>query len=248
LQNLVSNAIKYTPAGKVLLGVRRRGGALSVQVRDTGPGIPKSKRTLIFKEFHRLEETAHSVRGLGLGLAIVERIGKVLGHGIQLQSVPGRGSMFAVTLPLANAAPVIAQGTAPAPVPGRIHGLKVLCLDNEPDVLNGMRVLLEGWRCTPILAKNGPEARERLQDSEGPPDIILADYHLDSGTGLEAVASLRPLVGEQVPVIIITADPSAEVLREVRRNGYALLRKPLKAAALRALMHQLSWQRAVAAE
>jgi len=247
LQNLLSNAIKYTPAGKVLLGVRRRGATLNVQVCDTGPGIPKSKRTLIFKEFHRLEETAHSVRGLGLGLAIVERIGKVLGHAIELQSVPGRGSMFAVALPLAKAVPAIAQGTTPVPVPGRISGLKVLCIDNEPDVLNGMRALLEGWRCTPILAKSGAEARERLRESGGPPDIILADYHLDGGTGLEAVASLRPLAGDRTPVIVITADPSAEVLREVRQQGHALLRKPLKAAALRALMHQLSW-RAVAAE
>jgi Na+/proline symporter/signal transduction histidine kinase len=247
LQNLVSNAIKYTPAGKVLLGVRRRGSTLSVQVCDTGPGIPKSKRALIFKEFHRLEETAHSARGLGLGLAIVDRIGKVLGHAIDLQSVPGRGSTFAVTLPIAKPAPAAAQGTVPAPKPGRINGLKVLCLDNEPDVLNGMSALLEGWRCTPLLAKNAAEARERLEEA-GPPDIILADYHLDTGTGLDAVANLRSLVGDQVPVIIITADPSAEVLREVRLQGFALLRKPMKAAALRALMHQLSWQRAVAAE
>ena len=246
LQNLLSNAIKYTPAGKVLLGVRRRGATLNVQVCDTGPGIPKSKRTLIFKEFHRLEETAHSVRGLGLGLAIVERIGKVLDHTIALQSVPGRGSIFAVTLPLAKAVPAVAQGTTP--VPGRISGLKVLCIDNEPDVLNGMRALLESWRCMPILAKSGAEARERLREPGGPPDIILADYHLDGGTGLEAVASLRPLAGDHTPVIVITADPSAEVLREVRQQGHALLRKPLKAAALRALMHQLSWQRAAAAE
>lgn len=247
LRNLLSNAIKYTPTGKVLLGVRRRGATLSVQVSDTGPGIPRSKRALIFKEFHRLEETAHSVRGLGLGLAIVERIGKVLGHAIDLQSVPGRGSMFAVSLPRAKPAPAVALGSSPTPVPGRISGLKVLCIDNEPDVLNGMRALLEGWHCTPMLAKSGGEARERLEGA-GFPDIILADYHLDGGTGLEAVASLRRLVGDHIPVIVITADPSAEVLREVRQHGHALLRKPLKAAALRALMHQLSWQRAVAAE
>ena len=102
LQNLLSNAIKYTATGKVLLGVRRRGHTIIVQVCDTGPGIPSSKRMIIFKEFERLEETASSVRGLGLGLSIVERIGKVLGHRIGLQSVPGRGSMFSVDLPRAE--------------------------------------------------------------------------------------------------------------------------------------------------
>ena len=155
LQNLVSNAIKYTTAGKVLVGVRRRGGKLSVQVRDTGPGIPKGKRALIFKEFQRLEETAHSVRGLGLGLAIVERIGKVLDHGIELQSVPGRGSMFCGrTAAGGGAAAADARPIAAAPTAGRIAGLRVLCIDNEPDVLNGMQALLEGWGCTALMAQN----------------------------------------------------------------------------------------------
>jgi Na+/proline symporter/signal transduction histidine kinase len=248
LQNLVSNAIKYTTAGSVLVGVRRRGDALSVQVSDTGPGIPKSKRSLIFKEFQRLEETARSVRGLGLGLAIVDRIGKVLGHPIELQSVPGRGSMFAIELPCAEARPAVEHGSV-APVPaGHISGLKVLCIDNEPDVLDGMRVLLDGWRCEALMARSGSEARAKLRQTGEKPDIILADYHLDGGTGLEAVADIRSIVGGHVPVIVITADPSAEVLREVRGQGYALLRKPLKAAALRALMHQLAWQRTMAAE
>ncbi len=247
LQNLVSNAIKYTTAGSVLVGVRRRGDALSVQVRDTGPGIPKSKRTLIFKEFQRLEETARSVRGLGLGLAIVERIGKVLGHPIELQSASGRGSMFAIELPRAEAHPAVEHSLA-APVPaGHISGLKVLCIDNEPDVLDGMRVLLDGWHCEAVMVRSGSEARAKLRQTGEKPDIILADSHLDGGTGLEAVAGIRALAGDHVPVIVITADPSAEVLREVRAQGYALLRKPLKAAALRALMHQLAW-RAMAAE
>jgi signal transduction histidine kinase/PAS domain-containing protein/ActR/RegA family two-component response regulator len=248
LQNLVSNGIKYTTSGRVLLGVRRRGAKLSVQVHDTGPGIPTAKRSLIFKEFHRLEETAHSVRGLGLGLAIVERIGKVLGHRIELQSAPGRGSLFAVELPLAKARRMPEAGaTAPQTV-GRMPGLSVLCIENEPDVLNALRVLLEGWGCTVLAAQSGADAATRLRNTDVQPDIILADYHLDGGTGLDAVALLRGSAKSRAPVIVITADHSADVQRAVRARGYALLRKPLKAAALRALMYQLTRQRAVAAE
>ena len=249
LQNLVSNAIKYTPKGKVLVGVRRRGKKLTVEVRDTGPGIPKTKRVIIFKEFERLQETAHSVRGLGLGLAIVERIGKVLDHAIDLQSVPGRGSMFSIELPRAEAQPAADVGVVTVPTAGRIAGLKVLCIDNEPDVLNGMRALLEGWGCIALTADNATDAIKRFALTDGDvPDIILVDFHLDSGTGLEAVTALHGAIKTRPPVIVITADHSAEVQREIRKLGHALLRKPLKAAALRALMYQLTLQRAVAAE
>ncbi|HJZ45060.1 MAG TPA: NahK/ErcS family hybrid sensor histidine kinase/response regulator [Hyphomicrobiaceae bacterium] len=248
LQNLLSNAIKYTPAGKVLLGVRRRGDTITVQVCDSGPGIPSSKRTLIFKEFERLEETASSVRGLGLGLSIVERIGKVLGHRIGLYSIPGYGSTFSVDLPRAErlipTQPGL-QATLPA---GRLAGLTIMCVENEPSALLGMQALLDGWGCTVIAAEGTGEALNLLRESGAVPDIILADYHLDDGTGIETVAAVRAATRAEIPAIIITADHSAAVQREVRARGYALLRKPLKAAALRALMHQLTWQRAVAAE
>jgi Na+/proline symporter/signal transduction histidine kinase len=248
LQNLVSNAIKYTATGKVLVGVKRRGDRLQVLVSDTGPGIPRSKRALIFKEFQRLEETASTVRGLGLGLSIVERIGKVLGHPTGLQSVPGRGSTFSVELPRVEQRVAAEPQLAVTPSAGRLAGLAVLCIDNEPAVLRGMQALLEGWGCAVVTAQSSAEAVRKFRDAARAPDIILADYHLDEGTGLEAVAALRSRARAQAPVIVITADHSAEVQREVRARGFALLRKPLKAAALRALMYQLTWQRAVAAE
>ncbi len=189
------------------------------------------------------------MRGLGLGLAIVERIGKVLDHGIELQSVPGRGSMFAVELPRAEARiRRRSKGSLRCRPSGASPGSRSCVIDNEPDVLNGMQSLLEGWGCTTIVAQNAAEAIERLREAGERPDIILADYHLDSGTGLEAVSALRAAAKAHAPVIVITADHSAEVLRAVRARGYALLRKPLKAAALRALMYQLTRQRAVAAE
>jgi CheY-like chemotaxis protein/anti-sigma regulatory factor (Ser/Thr protein kinase) len=246
LQNLLANAIKYTPKGRVLLGVRRHANELTVEVCDTGPGIPKGKRAVIFKEFERLEETAASVRGLGLGLSIVERIGKVLGHQVDLRSIPGKGSVFSVRLP--RAAPGVVE---PAPTPaaaGRIAGLTVLCIDNERAVLDGMRLMLSGWGCKVITAQNAAEAIDRLQPGHTRPDVILADYHLDSGTGLDAVAAVRTAERSHTPVIIISADHTPEVQREIRRRGHAFLRKPLKAAALRALMHQLTAQRAIAAE
>jgi CheY-like chemotaxis protein/anti-sigma regulatory factor (Ser/Thr protein kinase) len=246
LQNLLSNAIKYTATGKVLLGVRRHGDRLVVLVCDTGPGIPGSKHQLIFQEFERLPQTAGAVRGLGLGLSIVERIGKVLDHRVGLRSVLDHGSTFSVELACAGAR-AVEPATAMAPSVGRIAGLTVLCIDNEPAGLAGMQVLLEGWGCRAITARTAAEAIARLAQSAARPDILLADYHLDGGTGLEAVAAVRA-AGHDCPVIIITADHSADVQRKVRLHGYHLLRKPLKAAALRALMYQLTWQRAVAAE
>jgi CheY-like chemotaxis protein/anti-sigma regulatory factor (Ser/Thr protein kinase) len=248
LQNLVANAIKYTPKGKVVVGVRRRGSALSVEVCDTGPGIPKSKRALIFKEFERLEETASMVRGLGLGLSIVERIGRVLGHRIDLRSAPGGGSIFSVDLPIAAADTAVQAAPPLVPAAGRIAGLNVLCIDNEAAVLEGMQALLEGWECCVICAQSVGGAVQAVRASSRRPDIILADYHLDDGTGIAAVATLRAEIGSPVPAIIITADHSAAVQRAVREQGYALLRKPLKVAALRALMFQLTLQHAVAAE
>jgi Na+/proline symporter/signal transduction histidine kinase len=248
LQNLLSNAIKYTASGKVLLGVRRRGGTIIVQVCDSGPGIPSSKRALIFKEFERLEETAGLVRGLGLGLSIVERIGKVLGHRIGVHSVLGRGSVFSVDLPRAESDVSAQPGLQAVSPAARLAGLTVMCVENEPAVLLGMQALLDGWGCTVIAVQGKDEALSLLRERGVVPDIILADYHLDGATGVETVSAVRAAARAEIPAIIITADHSATVQREVRARGYAILRKPLKAAALRALMHQLTWQRAVAAE
>jgi Na+/proline symporter/signal transduction histidine kinase len=248
LQNLVANGIKYTPAGKVLLGVRREGEGVSIQVCDTGPGIPRGKRDIIFKEFQRLEETANTVRGLGLGLSIVERIGKVLDHTIRLVSVPGRGSIFSVSLPRAIPSATTAPAEVVAQPSGSLTGVRVVCIDNEPAVLEGMHALLTGWGCSVITAQGADQALERLRQGTHAPDIILADYHLDQGTGIGAIAALRAATRTQIPAIIITADNSAELQRDARAKGHAVLRKPVKAAALRALVHQLTWRKAIAAE
>ena len=248
LQNLLSNAIKYTSRGKVLFGARVRGDRVEIQVWDSGPGIEPSQQTLVFKEFHRLSATSATERGLGLGLSIVERIGRVLEAPVGLRSVPGKGSLFTVSL---RRAPGIARHQR-APdqrqTVGDIRGLRVLCIDNEIDVLNGMRSLLDGWGCRSVMAASGAEALQRIDEMAGAPSVILADYHLHSGTGVDAVQAISAAVGRSLPVVIITADHSLEVQREVREKGFILLRKPLKAAQLRAILARISSQSRIAAE
>jgi len=179
LQNLVSNAIKYTRTGQVLLGVRRSGENAIVQVLDTGPGIPHDKKEVIFKEFQRLEGPGSGVRGLGLGLSIVERIGRILNHPIQLETTPRRGSTFSVKVPVGKPRAQGEAQPAPSPAIGDLAGLSVLCIDNEPAVLNGMAALLSGWGCTVRTAPSGAAALALVKTDV--PDIVLADYHLDIG-------------------------------------------------------------------
>ncbi|MGH6814728.1 MAG: ATP-binding response regulator, partial [Hyphomicrobiaceae bacterium] len=245
LQNLVSNAVKYTQTGGVLLGARRRSGMAVVQVTDTGPGIPASQQSLIFKEFVRLQETAGTVRGLGLGLSIVERIGKVLDVSIALASVPGKGSTFSVALPAAPPQAAIRTQDAPVPAPAAAKCL-MLCLDNEPAVPAGLKTLLEGWGCRVLGAQSLEQALAMVGASADPPDLILADYHLDIGTGLDAIAAVRRLAGSEIPAVVMTADRSPQIQSDVRRLGLGLLHKPLKAAALRALLSQTVLRRAAA--
>ncbi len=247
LQNLLANAIKYTRSGTVLLGVRRQGAGLSLQVLDTGPGIPQDKQQLIFKEFQRLEGPGSNVRGVGLGLSIVERIGKLLDHRITLRSTAGRGSSFAISVPRAEPRVLPRAETGPGQQTGNLAGITVLCIDNERAVLAGMEALLTGWGCKVATAPSKLRA-EALITSSFSPDVVLADYHLDSGTGVDAVLAVRAALQREVPAVIITADHTAEVQRLVRGHGFAILRKPLKAAALRALMAQYAPRRASAAE
>ncbi|MFM9850317.1 MAG: PAS-domain containing protein [Hyphomicrobiaceae bacterium] len=247
LQNLIANAIKYTGQGGVIVGVRRRRGEVVVQVSDTGPGIPQGKQSLIFKEFHRLDETATSVRGLGLGLSIVERIGKVLEAPIGLVSTPDRGSTFTVTLPAAAPQAVVSRPEQYAvPRGGDISGSFVLCIENERQVLDGMGVLLQGWGCRVLLANGKAQALALLRHEPDAPHVILADYHLDDGTGVEAVAAIRTEIHAEVPAVIISADTSIEVQRDIRHRGLLHLRKPLKAGALRSILMQLVLRRTAA--
>ena len=236
LQNFVSNAVKYTSHGGVLVGARRRGETARVEVWDTGLGIPEAKRARVFDEFHRLDQGAKVARGLGLGLSIVQRLGRVLGHPIGLASQHGRGSVFSVLAPLSRSA-VAAPLEGPAPEPGPpldpLAGLRVLAIDNEPRVLEGMATLIGKWGCAVATASGLAEALTRL---DPPPDIVIADYHLDDGDGLAAIAAIRVKLGAAIPAVLATADRSVEVRDACAAAEVALLNKPIKPAPLRALL------------
>jgi Na+/proline symporter/signal transduction histidine kinase/PAS domain-containing protein len=248
LQNLVSNAIKYTQSGSVLVGCRRRGGKLRVDVYDTGIGIPHAKRRAVFKEFHRLDQGARVARGVGLGLSIVERIARVLDCEVALKSVVGRGSRFSVEVPRGVAAAAVA---ATQPVTrldtGRLTGTVALCIDNDRTILDGMEKLLGGWDCRVLIAADLTEALAAIDASGLEPDGLLVDYHLDGANGIAAIAELRRRLGRHVPAILITADRSRHVREEAAAEGAHLLNKPIKPASLRALIMQWRVQR-IAAE
>jgi signal transduction histidine kinase len=236
LQNLISNALKYTLSGRVLVGCRRIPGAVRIEVWDTGLGIPPEHQRAVFAEFKRLDQGARMARGLGLGLSIVERLGRVLEHAVGLRSRPGKGSVFFVTAPLGQAPlkPRAAPG-APEPVAAGepLDGLKVMAIDNEPRVLEGLRVLLTRWGCLVATAQGLEEAIVAL-DAFGAPDVIIADYHLDSGDGVAAIRSLRERFGRSTPAILATADRSPGARDEAARADVLVMYKPLKPAPLRA--------------
>ena len=249
LQNLISNAIKYTPQGRVLIGCRLGSTKLRFDVYDTGLGIPKSKQRAIFQEFHRLDQGAKVARGLGLGLSIVERIARVLDHSVALEFETGAGLAFLGDCAAgASGAGRYQEQQAAANRMTQLADLVVLCIDNEPKILDGMATLLGGWGCHVLKAADLKAALATVGDARTPPTGVLVDYHLDSGNGIEAIAALRWRFGAELPAILITADRSPAVREEARARDIQVLPKPLKPAALRALMAQWRVTRMAAAE
>jgi signal transduction histidine kinase/CheY-like chemotaxis protein len=239
LQNLVSNAIKYTPRGRVLVGCRRKRGKLRIDVIDTGLGIPAGKQKIIFKEFQRLDQGARAARGLGLGLSIVERIARVLDHKIRLRSASGKGATFSVEIATVRApvrTNVVSKAAATHAAP--LDTTIVLCIENEPQVLDGMKALLGGWGCHVLAASDLESALTTMRERRQQPDVLLVDYHLDEGNGIEAIAALRAMLGGEMPAALITADRSPQVREEARSKGIQVMHKPLKPAALRAFLAQ----------
>jgi Na+/proline symporter/signal transduction histidine kinase len=251
VQNLVSNAIKYTIDGKVLVGARRRGDRVVIEVLDSGIGIPPSKFRTVFKEFARLDEGARTAAGLGLGLSIVDRISRVLNHPVQLQSAPGRGTLFRVEMPR-DVTAAKAVGSADQPERRRrsqpLNGLRVLCIDNEPQILEGMTLLITDWGCTVGQAASLADIDGILATREPPPEIIIADYHLSDGNGIEAVLKLRTGYQAEIPALLITADRSPEVRADAERHDIAVQHKPVRPAALRAHLTQVAGLKRIAAE
>ena len=248
LQNLISNALKYTIEGRVLVGCRRVPGAVRIEVWDTGLGIPPEHERAVFAEFKRLDQGARVARGLGLGLSIVERLGRVLEQPIGLRSRPGKGSVFSVTAPLGRAAlqSRAEPGAPEPPAAGEpLNGFKVLAIDNEPRALEGLSGLLSRWGCLVATAHGLDEAIAAL-DMFGPPDVIIADYHLDSGDGVAAIRAVRERLGRGTPAILATADRSPEVRDQAAREDAVVMNKPLKPAPLRAQLTRYAAMREAA--
>jgi signal transduction histidine kinase/DNA-binding response OmpR family regulator len=246
LLNLVSNAVRYTVRGGVLVGCRRRGGnTLRIDVCDTGPGIPEDQRRSIFGEFYQLARSDAGRReGLGLGLAIVDRLCRLLAHRVEVDSHPGRGSRFSVTVTVAVAAAQARteiEMPAPAsPLADPARGKRIMVIDDDTLVLDGMRGILQGWGCHVETAVSGDAALCRLAEADARPDLIISDSRLGDGeTGLDAIARLRAAAGAPIPAFIITGDTAPERLREATAAGFPLLHKPLSPMALRTTLNRL---------
>lgn len=251
VQNLVSNAIKYTVSGRVLVGARRHGRDVVIQVLDSGIGIPSSKFRTVFKEFARLDEGMKTASGLGLGLSIVDRIARVLNHPVQLSSVPGRGTSFRVNVPRDMSS--LKNNAGPEKLPTdrsrkSLHGFRVLCIDNEPKILEGMDLLLSGWGCEVECAGSVAALDAIVSLKKAPPDLIIADYHLGDGSGIGAILRLRALYTTSIPALLITADRTPEVRAEAEKQAISVQHKPVRPAVLRAFVTQIASLKRAAAE
>lgn len=241
LQNFCTNALRYTRSGRVTLGVRRCGSDVRIEVWDTGSGITAENLEHIFDEFHRVEgPSPWGEQGLGLGLSICERIARILGHRLQVRSWPGQGSCFAVDVPLVSMRDRNDTGPAtPLKIAGELRAMHVLCIDNEPSILEGMHSLLSRWGLSCDLAANREEALRAALLRK--PEMILVDLHLGSAQdGIELLEELRAHTGSSPPAALITADGSPELKLRARQQGLVVLRKPVRPAALRAMISALS--------
>ena len=235
LQNFVANALRYTKEGRVVLGARRRGGQVDIEVWDSGPGIPPHHLAQIFEEFRRFDQPSPwGERGLGLGLSICQRVSRMLDHPISVRSWPGRGSVFAIRVPVADTAVPAKPPRAPV-AQGDLGGLKVLCLDNDREILDGMEALLGRWGVDVRVAETVAGALAAARADR--PDVLVADYHLhDELDGLGALQALRAVCGPHTPAVLVTADGSDAVKRAARDLGIPVLTKPVKPASLRAFL------------
>jgi signal transduction histidine kinase len=257
LQNYLSNAIRYCRRGRVLMGCRRAGGALRIEVWDTGPGIAREHYRRIFLEFQRLDTgEPSSERGAGLGLAIVERIAKRLGHRIGLRSWTGRGSVFSVEVPLLKDARVPALREPPsrriesADTPDRaspLHGCRVWSVEDDPRVRLGLKTLLSGWGCEVMLAASAEEALRAATRDGGAPDLLLLDHRLPDGSGPEIVPELFRKWGVEVPVIMLSAERDPALREKVQASGWGFLAKPVNPAKLRAVVTHMLMKSAASA-
>ena len=238
LQNFLANAVRYTPSGGILFGVRRIGAGLRIEVHDTGPGIAAEDQRAIFEEFRRGD--AAGGQGLGLGLSIADRIAGLLHAPLSVRSTPGKGAMFAVGLPRVEAPRASAS---PALARTRLSGRRVLALDNDPAALEALGQVLAGWGSAVLAARDGAQASAALENDVA--DLWLFDYHLDDGdTGVRVAQELAQRFGAR-PCLILSADRTDAVRHAVQEAGLVLLAKPVRPLALKSVLDRLLAARAV---
>jgi len=248
LRNLLSNAVRYTERGGILLACRRRGESVRIEVWDTGIGIDLEQRGQVFEPFYQLGNPERDRRrGVGLGLAIAARIAATLGHRLELSSRPGRGSRFTLELPastLSNASERPAQPSVTLDEHSLL-GVVVVVIDDAPDVLRAVEVLLSQHGCRVVTAHSAVQAVQELQDGELVPELVLADLRLsDAETGVAAVELLRSVYGPAVRALIVTGDTGPERLREIKSSGLMVLHKPVQPLELERALRELMSERA----
>jgi signal transduction histidine kinase/CheY-like chemotaxis protein len=232
--NLASNAVRYTARGGIVIGCRRRGSRLRIDVCDSGPGIPQDHRQHVFGEFYQLGAPDRRP-GLGLGLSIVDRLGQLLNHPVELASRLGKGSRFSISVPLVAAQRAIAGLVEPpALVIDPARGRLVVVIDDDELVLDGMRGILQSWGCRVVTGASDTAVLAQLGQSGAQADVIISDYRLANGrTGVEAIERLRDVLGAPVPAFLMSGDTGPELLREASARGYQLLHKPVLPMELR---------------
>ncbi|HJV27591.1 MAG TPA: ATP-binding protein [Aromatoleum sp.] len=240
LGNLVSNAVRYTRKGRVFVVCRRRGNRLRIEVRDNGIGIPPESQELIFQEFVQLHNPERARdKGLGLGLPIVRRLTNLLGHRLTLRSRPGKGSVFAVEVPIAAPMPEVERLEDRRP-PGDLGGLSVALVDDDPLARTSMQSLLSSWGCNVIAAGDLDALTDSLRRERKQPELIISDFRLDgTRNGVDVIRSLRALHGSDIPAVLVTGDTGEDTLRLAQQQGLPLLHKPVRPARLRALLNRL---------
>jgi len=242
LLNLVSNAVRYTLRGGIIVGCRRRGEMLRLEVWDSGPGIPEDQKQNIFGEFFQLPAPERNrYGGLGLGLAIVDGLRLLLNHQIDLASTMGRGSLFAILVPMADECVTSTEPVDSShPAAFAVEGKVILVIADAPIVQEGTGGLLGKWGYSVLTAGSDEAALIRLLERQHRPDLIISDYHLASGkTGIRAIEQINAAFGSSIPAILISGDTAPEPLRDAKDRGYILLHKPVDPMRLRAVMHEL---------
>ncbi len=244
MRNLISNALRYTHQGGVLIACRRRAGRLALEVWDTGVGIPPQQTEEIFREFHQLGNPERDRRkGLGLGLAIVKRLAAEMNTQVEVRSREGRGSVFRLWLPTWSGALLVDDGPDTSDTTRQLCGLRVLAIDDDEAVCLGMQALLQSWGCLCTAAASAQAALAQYTAHTRPPDLIITDYRLrHEETGKEALQVLRAHWGEHIPAIILTGDTSPQRLRDAQSTAALLLHKPVSSSQLMLAMVELAPQ------